>query len=131
MSELFAGTSSALTQRIRLSLHYSLTGLTRWAQVSQINNNIKQPKFQTYLTYFYLPSFNKQAHTFILPNFLLYSGISKSKRKTAVDLFTIFLTAIMRAFCFNIGRNRAKQHKNMKDRLLNYFILTIFILSTL
>ena len=34
-----------LTQRIRLSLHYSLTGfhLTRWAQVSQINDNIKVP----------------------------------------------------------------------------------------
>ena len=41
-----------VTQRIRLSLHYSLTGfhLTRWAQVSQINDNIKQAKFQTYLT---------------------------------------------------------------------------------
>ena len=63
-----------VTQSIRLSLHYSLTGfhLTRWAQVSQINDNIKQPKFQTYLTYFHSPSFNKQAHTFILPNFLFY-----------------------------------------------------------
>ena len=46
--------------------------------------------------------------------------------------------AIMREFCFNTGRNLAKQHssvvdwsllnKNMKDRLLN---LTIFKLSTL
>ena len=53
----------------------------------------------------------------------------------------IILTAIIRAFCFNTGRNQAKQHygvvawswlnKNMKDRLLNLFILTIFILSTL
>ena len=34
--------SVALTQRIRLSLHYSMTGfhLTRWVQVSQINDNI-------------------------------------------------------------------------------------------
>ena len=57
----------------------------------------------------------------------------------AVDLFTIILTAIMRAFCFNTGRNQAKQHsrvvdwrwlnKNMKDRLLNCFILTIFKLQ--
>ena len=43
------------------------------AQVSQINDNIKQAKFQTCLTYFHYPSCNKQAHTFILPNFLLYS----------------------------------------------------------
>ena len=45
--------------------------------------------------------------------------------------------AIMHAFCFNTGRNRAKQHssvvnyswlnKNMKDLLLNCFILTIYI----
>ena len=57
-------------------------------------------------------------------------------------MFTIILhvTAIMRAFCFNTGRKRAKQHssivdwrwlnKNMKDRILNSFILTILILST-
>ena len=42
----------------------------------------------------------------------------------------------MRAFCFNTGRNRAKQHssivdwswlnKNVKDRLLNCFVLSIF-----
>ena len=49
---------------------------------------------------------------------------------------------IMPEFCFNTGRNRAKQHssiadwswlnKNMKDRLFNCFILnlTSFILST-
>ena len=58
-----------------------------------------------------------------------------------VDLFTIILTAVMHAFCFNTGRNQAKQHssvvdwswlnKNMKDRLLNCFILIILILSTL
>ena len=49
--------------------------------------------------------------------------------------------AIMHEFCFNTGRNLAKQHysvvdwsllnKNMKDRLFNCFILTIFKLSTL
>ena len=59
----------------------------------------------------------------------------------AVNLFTIILTAIMHTFCFNTGRNQAQQHskvvdwswlnKNIKDRLLNCFILTIFILSTL
>ena len=47
----------------------------------------------------------------------------------------------MHAFCFNTGRNPAKQHsrvvdrswlnKNVKDRLINCLILTIFILSTL
>ena len=49
----------------------------------------------------------------------------------AVRLVTIILTTCMRAFCFNRGRNQAKQHssvvdwswlnKNMKDRLLIFY----------
>ena len=63
--------------------------------------------------------------------------ISKFKGKTAINWFTIILKAIMHAFCFTTGKNRAKQNssivdwswlnKNMKDRLLNCFVLTIFI----
>ena len=81
-------------------------------------------------------------HLKMQPKSLKSREFQNSNLKRPLDLFSIILRAIMREFCFNTGRNRAKQHssvvdwgwlnKNMKDRLLNCFIiLTIFILSTL